>query len=194
MPGVNLAPGTQHIVAARKRRRRLFAVTWILIILLVVVWAGLFLYSQQLERQLVQTESRLQTVQTEIARLNNQAKRVEQFEAQLASLSALLNQHVVLEPVLQSIEGRLPPSLRLESLAIHARDGSVQIVGATSDIDQVAQAIASFNSGSLSDAFSNVEFGSVQRAEQAAGEDEQAEVNYGFTIDFSFDPSLVQQQ
>lgn len=193
MPSVNLAPGTQYIIAAKKRRRRVFAGVWSITALLVLIWLGLFAYQRQLEAQLEQTENKIRDVQSEIARLNEEAQRVEQFEAQLASLGDLLGQHISWDPVLQSIETLTPQSVRLESLTLRADDGQVNMIGTTTDIDQVAQAIASLTRGEGAATLENVEFGSARRTE-VGNEEEGVTVDYDFTLSFSFNPNLIRQE
>lgn len=190
MPSVNLAPGTQQIVAAQRRRRRLFLFTFLIIVAVGLAWGGLLFYRQSLNDQLTDEQDQLRKIQTEIARLSGNAERVELFEQRLGAVAGLLDQHVAWEPVFQGIERLLPPTVVLKSLDVDGNRGEVAISGITSDTDQVAGALASLLSDQNQTIFSNGQFSEVSRSVQTSAEGQEV-VEYEFQINLSFDQGLL---
>lgn len=192
MPSVNLAPGTQQIVAARRRRRRLLLLTALVLLAVGMAWGGLLWYEQSLNQDHAALQDRLRTVQTEIARLSTSAERVQLFENRLAVLGGLLNQHVRWEPLLQNIERLLPPSVTITALTIDATLGEVSLQGFTTDTDQVAQALASLLSDKTQTVFTDGTYSSIQQKVVAGAEEgAPAQVQYEFGITLSFNPSIL---
>lgn len=190
MPSVNLAPGTQQVVAAQRRRRRLFFLTFLIVLAVGMAWGGLVFYRENLSDQLADEQEQLRTIQTEIARLSGNAERVELFEQRLSAVAGLLDRHVDWEPVFQAIERLLPGTVVLKSLQVDSDQGQLSISGATTDTDQVAQALASLLSDQNQTIFSDGQFSQVGRT-VLAEEGEQQVVEYDFQITLSFDESIL---
>lgn len=189
MPSVNLAPGTQYAIAARKRRIRLFVVAVIVLIVVAIAWVGLFLYESQLKTQVRGVQEQLSNVQAELASLSDGAKRVEQFEKQINALAAVLKDHIEWEPVLQNVEKLMPPATRLSSLEANAETGELFLSGHTPDIDQLSQAIASLKSDASP--FMLGKLSGVTRVEIPQEEGTPPVIDYVFDAEFSFAKSLV---
>lgn len=193
MPSVNLAPGTQHVVAAQRRRRRLFLLTFLILVVVGIAWGGLLFYRSRLTAELEAEQEKLRTINTEIARLSDNADRVQLFERRLGAISTLLDNHITWEPVFQTIEGLLPASVTLTSLDVNASQGELSIGGVTTDTDQVAQALASLLADQSQTIFSNGKFSKVARVGQTVGEGATAQeiVQYQFQITLTFNPGIL---
>ncbi|MBI3250554.1 MAG: hypothetical protein HYZ61_01730 [Candidatus Andersenbacteria bacterium] len=189
MPSVNLAPGTQYAIAARHRRQRLFWLALVIFVILALIWVGMLLYRKQVEGELSDTRDQLSTVQSELARLNDEAQRVEAFEKQLSSLSQLMQEHVVWEPLFQGIERLLPAPVRLTNLEAKGETGELFLTGRTPDVDQLSQALASLETESSP--FDVGQLTQVTRVETPAGEGEPALVDYVFEAELTFDRNLI---
>lgn len=189
MPSINLAPGTQQVVAAQRRRQRLFVLAGVLLLAVPFVWGGLFLYRQRLDQHMTALDDRLQTVEREISQNPESTQRIELFEQRLAALGGLLDQHISWEPVLQGIERLLPASVRLKTISAGSRTGKIVIEGTTADVDQISQALASLLSGAQS-VFSSGELKNVHR-KTATTTDGQTQVSYEFQLLLAFNPSVL---
>lgn len=191
MPSVNLAPGTQYIIAAQRRRRRLFMWSIILVVALLGVWAALFMYAWQLEQRKTALEDQRRGVQLEIAKLDEGAQRVTLFEKRLASLDNLLDLHISWNVVLQDLERLLPADTVLTGFDVNSETGKLSVQGLTGNIDQVAQTLASLvNTPTHSTVFSGGTLQNIQREEQQQEEGETT-VQYRFSMDLVFDSSLL---
>lgn len=191
MPSVNLAPGTQYVIAAQRRRRRLLMWSIVLVVALLGVWAVLFIYAWQLEQRKTALEDQLRGVQLEIAKLDEGARRVTLFEKRLVSLDNLLDLHVSWNVVLQDLEKLLPAGTVLTGFEVSSETGKLSVQGLTSNIDQVAETLASLvNTPTHSTVFSSGTLESIQREEQQQEEGETT-VQYRFSMDLVFSPSLL---
>lgn len=143
MPQINLAPGTQYIIAAKRRRRMVYVASFVLIAVIFIVWGTVFATEKLYENKLTRIKSETAKVNTEIARLDEQAKRVEAFDGRLKALNTLLQQHISWDPMLKDLERLLPPAINLDNLVLAITDKTMTIKGAAATVDDVAQVLAS---------------------------------------------------
>lgn len=193
MPSINLAPGTQYIVQARKRRRRLFGFSILIIIIIAVVWLGLNTYQGRLEGNLTGVNDQLRVVEFEIAKVEPNANRITLFEERLEALDDLLTLHISWNVVLQDVERLLPPTTKLTAFTAAGDSGLVNIEGVTENIDQVAITLATLlNSSEHETVFRSGTLGGIKR--QIVGTDEEGvpdKVDYKFDAELRFDPSII---
>jgi Tfp pilus assembly protein PilN len=193
MATINLAPGTQFIVAARKRRRRLYLMSVAIAGVFALIWFGLYFYTRQLRENLEHANADLRGIQIEINKLEPDANRIFQFEQRLGALDSLLNVHISWEPLLQDLERLLPGDTVLTDLEVVNSSGNLKVQGTTSSIDQVAVTLASLiQSDNHRTAFLSGTLNSVLREEVAGGEEQPPSVRYLFSAELRFDPALVQ--
>lgn len=193
MPSINLAPGTQYIMQARKRRRRLLGISIVIVVIVAVVWIGLTFYRQRLETELADIDGQIRNVELEIARIEPNANRIVLFEERLKALDGLLNQHISWNIILQDIERLLPPNTALTTVEAEADTGEINIKGITQNIDQVAVTLASLlNSTDHQTVFISGNLNSINRNQVTAIEDEApAQIEYTFTAELRFDPAII---
>jgi Tfp pilus assembly protein PilN len=191
MPSINLAPGAQQFIAARRGRRRLYLISIFILIIAGVVWAAVALYSGQLTRQAQAYNEQLRAIQTEIARLSDPAERVRRFEARLSVVGTLLDRHISWEPVFQSIERLLPATVTLTGITVTADRGEMILEGTTSDVDQVSQTLASFLAEDDQTVFSDGELLEVSR-KTTRTEDEEI-IEYEFQLRLTFSSSSLRR-
>lgn len=194
MPDINLAPGTQFVLQARRRRRRLFMLSAFVVVLALVVWGALFLYLNRLESQQADIANQLRNVELEIASLEKEAQRIVLFEKRLTSLDSLLNSHVSWDKLLQDVERLMPGETVLTNLAVSKNGGTASVRGLTPNIDQVAVTFASLlETDTHTTVFKDARLGSVNREEVAGGELDPAQVRYRFDANLTFDPNILRQ-
>jgi len=194
MPSINLAPGTQFIVEARRRRRRLFFLSGLIAAVAILVWAGMFFYNRQLQQQQADLAERIRNVQLEIAKQDEDAKRIVLFEERLKALDILLDQHISWNVVLSDLERLIPADVVLTRLEVNSETGGLSLTGLTPDIDRVSLALASLveNTDHVS-SFKDGKLFDVRRQEtrdEAAG---TVTSQYVFTAELSFQPSILKQ-
>ncbi len=190
MPSINLAPGTQYVVAARKRRVRVFAIAGIVAIIFIVIAVGLFAYNQQISSSQATLNDQVRSVELNIAAIGEDTKRVELFENRLKDLDDLLDKHISLEPLFQDIERLLPAGTTLTTLEIDVENATVHMQGTTTDVDQVAQAIASLvDAETHKTVFTSSTFESIQRNEIT--NEEAVSIQYTFGLVLTFNPSIL---
>ncbi len=194
MATINLAPGTQFIITARRRRRRLYLMALGIAVIFSLIWLGLVLYARHLQQSLDAVNSQLRQVQLEIAKLEPDASRIRLFERRLQGMDSLLKTHISWEPVLQDLERLLPAESVLTLFDVNKDTGRVSLDGITPNIDQVAVTLASLvNTESRETVFTSGSLQSVKREETAQGEDQPAVVRYVFSAELKFDPTVVRR-
>ena len=171
---INLAPETQFAAAARRRRRVLYIIAAVIVVVALLAWLLLFGLRQRAQAQVAAVDESIAALETEITRLGGDADRVASFEGRLAALETLLDRHVTWTPLLQEFERLLPPAVTLTSLEVAEGGSTIQIAGTTPNLDDVAQLLASLETGSDRETlFSDVSLSSTFREEQV---DENGEV------------------
>lgn len=194
MPSINLAPGTQFIVEARRRRRRLFMLSGLIALGVLLIWSSLFLYNYSLAGRQAALAERIRNVQVEISKLDADAKRIVLFEERLKALDVLLNEHISWEVVWRDLERLLPGDVVLKRLEAGSETGGVSLTGLTLDIDKVALALASLiESTDHPSAFREGKLAEVRREENSNAESGVVSVQYLFSADLKFNPSLLKQ-
>lgn len=192
MPSINLAPGTQYIIAARKRRLRLYIIAVITAIVFAGAWGALYTYYQSLLKTDAGIQTKIQTANAQIQTLHDDAVRVALFEKRLVEIKTLLDTHVNWSPVFADIERLLPSDTVLTNFDASSNLPSISLQGVTSQIDQVSLAIASLSAGdSHPSVFKSGSIKSIQRQEQKNGE--VVSVAYSFNIVLTFDPKILWQ-
>lgn len=193
MATINLAPGTQYIVAIRKRRRRLFAASAIVVILAAVAWGALGLISAQTIKAKEIVDNQARNLNVTIAQAQSDAGRVVSFEKRLVTLNTLLDRHIVWNPIFTELERLLPAPTVLTSAIFDAESGTIELKGTTTDIDQVAQTMASLRTGPAHQTlFTDGTIQTVARTEVEPGPDNPAGlVYYAFTAHVTFNAAAL---
>lgn len=190
MPSINLAPGTQYIITARKRRLRLYAIAVAIIIIFLLGWLGLFMYVQVLTSSSEDVKNQLAVVDQKIQTLRSEASRVAFFEKRLTEVSQLLDNHIGWDKVFADIERLLPADTILTGLDATSGRSALTIQGKTQNVDQIAVALASLNEEqSHPSLFRNGIVKTIQRQEQQNGEANT--VLYVFTMTLEFNSEAL---
>lgn len=192
MPSINLAPGTQYIIAARKRRVRLYTIAVIILLVFAVVWGVLYTYHASLVLMNDDIEIDIKTTTAQIETLRADAVRVSLFEKRLVEVGQLLAMHVQWGPVFTDLERLLPSDTILTNLDAASETPTITVQGTTAQIDQVSLAIASLTAADAHPSvFTNGSVKNIQRQEQK--NEEQVSAVYTFTITLTFDPKTLWQ-
>ncbi len=190
MPSINLAPGTEYIIAARRRRQRLYIISIVIVVIFAIGYGILFFVNQSFANQDEALKGNIQTVDAQIQASKTDAIRVSLFEKRLTETKTLLDAHVRWDQVFTDVERLLPANVSLTGIDAGTDATTISIQGATPDMDSVAQAIASLSSGANhASMFSNGEVREVNRVEQKNGD--QTTTGYTFTITLTIDPSKL---
>ena len=171
MPSINLAPGTQYIIAARKRRARLYVIAGVIVLVFLLGWGGLFAYKQSLVQQQDKVQQEITNADGRIEELKEDAIRVTLFERRLTEVKKLLDSHITWAPVLSDLERLLPADTVLTNIDASSDSNVITLQGTTGQMDQVSLAIASLSAGQGHPSI--FESGSVkviQRQEQKNGD------------------------
>ncbi|HLC49161.1 MAG TPA: PilN domain-containing protein [Candidatus Andersenbacteria bacterium] len=193
MPSINLAPGTQYIITARKRRVRLYSIA-ILIITIFFIWGiGLYVYTRILTATSNTIKTEIGTVNQKLSQLRDEATRVELFERRLVEISQLLDVHIGWDRVLAELERLLPADTILTSFSGASQSPTIQLEGATQNIDQVALVFASLtkdkNHPSL---FERGSVKEIERQSQQTG-DGPAILTYTFSMTLEFNVDALKK-
>lgn len=192
MPSINLAPGTQYIIAARKRRIRLYAIAVLVIAVFCATWASLYTYQVSLAKADEVLVTKIQSADEQIQTLHNDAVRVALFEKRLTEVQTLLDSHANWEVVFSDLQRLLPADTVLTSFDAASDTPIIAIQGTTTQIDQVSVAVASLAASEAHPSiFTSGSVKNVQRQEQTVGD--QTSVVYSFTINLTFDPKALWQ-
>lgn len=190
MASINLAPGTEYIIAARKRRQRLYGISVGIIVLFAIGFAVLFFIQQSLTTKNDDLKVSIQTATDQIHQSQLDATRVLLFEKRLRETARLLDAHINWNPVFADIERLLPPTTVLTSVEAGSNSNVIIINGATPDIDTIAQAIASLSaSANHPSIFKNGSLVSVKKVDVKNGE--QTVSSYTFNITLTLDPATL---
>jgi uncharacterized protein YpmB len=190
MPSINLAPGTQHIIIARKRRRRLYAIAGFICIVFAVGWGALYLYKQSLTTKSDAITQDIQIANKQIQDSRDQVTRVALFEHRLTDVGKLLDSHIGWGKVFADVERLLPGDTVITSFDAKKGVSTIQIKGRTQNMDQVALALASLTAGpNHPSVFTGGSIQSIQR--QEAGDGAGGPV-YAFTLVLDFDQNVLQ--
>lgn len=194
MPSVNLAPDTRLANQAKQRLQRLLGLSAAIAIVIALIWGGIFFYKTRLAKADADVQDRIRAVDMEIAKLENDAKRIVLFENRLTSLDDLLDQHVNWEPLLRGFETLLPPQTVLERVEFDSDQGVIRVSGNTPDVDSVAQTLASLSStASRRTVFLSGTMRSVDRKETPV-DGGPAQVRYIFSAELTFDPTVLRPE
>jgi Tfp pilus assembly protein PilN len=191
MSTLNLAPAQASQAQARSRQQFLVVLIVVLALIFALIWLSLFFFAANVERGIKDVESRLHARETEIAKLNEAATRVELFESRVNILSNLLANHLSWDPLLRELERLLPPSTVLTSLSADAREGKISLSGSAPTLDQLSQFVASLENKSRHQTlFTSVTIENAQRHNLTEG-NLVVGANYVFSATFFFDPELL---
>ncbi len=191
MPSINLAPGTQYIITARKRRLRLYAITIAIIAIFLLGWFGLYMYVQILNSSSNKVKADIASVNQQIEALREDATRVAFFEKRLTDVSQILSNHVGWEKVFADVERLLPPDTVLTSFEATSGDSTITVQGITQNVDQVALALASLTeSANHPSVFSKGTVKTINRQQQVGAEGTPVGV-YTFTMTLEFNKSVL---
>ena len=193
MPSINLAPGTQYIITARKRRVRLYSIAALILTIFLVWGIGLYVYTRILTARSDAIKTEIGTVNQKLATLRDEATRVELFERRLVEISQLLDVHIGWDRVLAELERLLPADTILTSFSATSQSPTIALEGTTQNIDQVALAFASLtkdkNHPSL---FERGTVKEIQRQSQQAG-DAAATVLHTFSMTLEFNVDTLKK-
>lgn len=186
MSSINLAPGTQYIMVARKRRLRLYAIAICILIIFGIGGLGLFLYTRSLQAVSDDVKSQLAIAEQKIQSLHAEALRVALFEKRLADVSRLLDGHIGWEKIFADLERLLPADTVITQLSGGSEGSTLTLNGKTQNIDQVALALASLTQdGNHSSVFTNGTVSTVQR-QDVQNVDGATSSAYTFTMTLDF--------
>lgn len=199
MPSINLAPGTQYIIAARKRRVQLYALAIIIVGIFACAWVVLAQYEGSLLNQDEKLQTDISNANAQIEALRDKAVRVSLFEKRLVEIKTLLSTHVQWNPVFDALEKLLPADTLITSIDAASDSPTITIQGVTSNIDQIAVAIASLTRSQpgtivgtqVPSIFTAGSLKNVQRQEQKTGE--QVTSVYTFSMTLTFDVKTLWQ-
>ncbi|HSX24466.1 MAG TPA: PilN domain-containing protein [Candidatus Andersenbacteria bacterium] len=191
MASINLAPGTEYIIAARKRRQRLYIISICIVAIFGIGFGVLFFMGQSLTSQNEALKKSIQEADANIQASQADALRVSLFEKRLTQTKTLLDNHVKWDQVFADIERLLPPSAVLTGMDAGTDSSTITVEGVTPDIDAVAQTIASLSAGqNHSSFFSNGTVKEVTKGDQNASD--QSKTGYNFIITLTIDPAKLQ--
>ena len=189
---INLAPGTQYIIEARKRRQRLYITSFAIVLITLTAWGAVYWISQTRQSQLGDVLASIRGVDTEIAKSQSSADEIRSFEQRLEDLDVLLNGHVSWEIMFSEIERLLPPDTVITGINTTAKSGVIGIEGTAPDVDKIALTLASIkDSPNRSTIFSNATFSGSQRIETAIEGSADKSVTYKVSAELTFDPSVL---
>lgn len=143
MPSINLAPGTQYIMTARKRRVRLYSIAAVIILIFASWGIGLYVYVRILTAKSDGIKTEITIANQKLSKLREESKRVELFENRLVSVSKILDSHISWEQVFAELERLLPLDTVLTSFSASSTSPTIVLGGITKNIDQVALAFTS---------------------------------------------------
>lgn len=187
MPSINLAPGTQYIITARKRRMRLYAIAFAIIGIFLLGWLGLYMYVRILTSSSANVQAQVASVDQKIQALRDDATRVSLFEKRLVDVAALLDNHIGWDKVFADLERLLPADTTLTSFDATNGNSTITVQGKTANVDQIALALASLTAGvNHPSIFSKGTVTSIQRQETTNGEGAPVTVVYAFTMTLEF--------
>ncbi len=188
MPSINLAPGTQYVIAARKRRRRLYGISLLIVVVFAVGWMLMYGYVLSLRNTSEDIQGQLASANQRIQTLREDAKRVALFEKRLVDIRTLLENHISWDRVFGDIERLLPPDTIITGLDARSDNTTLTLQGRTQNIDQVALAVASLTSSAgVPSVFTSGSVKGVVREEQEGG------AIYTFTMTLEFAQSVLRQ-
>lgn len=190
MPSINLAPGTEYIIAARRRRQRLYIISFAIIAIFAIGYGVLFFVTQSLTNQNEALKGNIQTVDTQIQQSQADAVRVSLFEKRLTQTKTLLDGHVKWDQVFADVERLLPPNTSLTGIEAGTDSSTVTVQGTTPDMDSIAQTVASLSAApNHVSLFSNGAVKAVNRVDEKNGD--QSVTKYTFTITLTIDPNKL---
>jgi Tfp pilus assembly protein PilN len=190
---INLAPGTEYIIAARKRRTRLYLISVAIVVIFTIAYGVLFFYVQALEQKNTDIQAGISVASADLHKKNDIVIRVAEFEKRLTQTKALLDTHVYWESLFADLERLLPTDTVLTSFEAKSTDTTVSIQGTTPSIDAVAQAMASLSAGPAhASVFKNGIVKSVSRADQKNGE--VTSTRYSFVMTLEVDPVTLRNK
>lgn len=193
MPSINLAPGTQYIISARKRRVRLYAIAILIVGIFALAWAGLYMYQASLTKTDEGIQQKIRTADAQIQTLHNEAVRVALFEKRLGEVKNLLDNHVRWNPIFTDLERLLPSDTVITNFDATSDSPTITVQGVTAQMDQVSVAVASLTAGgSQPSVFTGGSVKSIQRQESPV-EGQAPTISYLFTLTLAFDPKILWQ-
>lgn len=193
MPSINLAPGTQYIISARKRRVRLYAIAVVIIGIFALVWVALYTYQASLTKADEGLQQKIKTADAQIQTLHNEAVRVALFEKRLGEVKNLLDNHVRWNPIFADLERLLPPDTVITSFDATSNSPKITVQGVTAQIDQISVAVASLTAGGQQPSvFTSGSVKNIQRQENAV-EGQAPSISYSFTLTLTFAPKILWQ-
>lgn len=191
MSSINLAPGTQYVMVARKRRFRLYAIAIGIISIFGIGGLGLYIYTRTLQSSSDAIKNQILVVDQKIQSLRPEALRVALFEKRLVDISKLLDSHIGWENILADLERLLPADTVVTQLNATREASSLTINGTTQNIDQIALALASLTKDvNHPSVFSSGTVKTVQRQDQENAEGAPTSL-YAFTMTLDFNQASL---
>lgn len=143
MSSINLAPGTQYIIVARRRRFRLYAIAVSIVLIFGIGGLGLFVYKRTLQASSDGIKDKIAVTEKKIQSLHDEAVRISLFEQRLGDVSKLLDSHIGWEKIFADLERLLPGDTVLTRVSAASENNSLVVSGKTQNIDQIALTLAS---------------------------------------------------
>lgn len=191
MPSINLAPGSQYIIAAQKRRVRLYSIAAIIVVFFTLAWGALYSYENVVAKKDAALQQKIQDANVQIQALRTDAVRVALFEKRLGEIKQLLDSHIHWNGVFAEIERLLPGDTVMTNIEAVSDAPTMNIQAVTSQLDSISIAIASLTNSGASGLFQSASVKNIQRQEQRNGD--RVSVVYSYTIVLAFDPKVLWQ-
>lgn len=186
MPSINLAPGTQYIITARKRRVRLYGIAVAIIVIFLLGWLGLYMYVRSLTASSEEVKAQITSVDQKIQALREEATRVSLFEKRLTDVSHLLDSHIGWDKVFAEVERLLPGDTVLTSFDAVSDSSTITVQGTTQNLDQIALALASLTSSKNHPSiFERGSVKEIRRQDQKVGEATVTVYTFTMTLEFN---------
>lgn len=193
MPSINLAPGTQYLIIARKRRFRLYSIAVVIIVIFLIGGGGLYIYKTSLESESAKIVTQIEDMDQKIKSLHDDAMRVAFFEKRLTDTSQLLDSHIGWNAIFADLERLLPADTVFIDLNASSDNGNILVRGTTQNMDQVGLALASLTtSADHPTVFESGKISSIQRQAQK-NEEAPAVILYSFDMILNFNKSVLRK-
>src|SRR3989344_4287266 len=150
MAQINLAPGSQYLIAVRRRRRMIYGTAAVIALVVIIVGAVLSVMVSRAEAEEQALQQQVQSVETQIAQASEKVKRIQLFEQRLTTLSQLMQNHRTWTRYAEELERLLPPETILTDIQGDYENGTIQLTGSTPNIDSAAIALASLKNQPIS--------------------------------------------
>jgi len=178
--GVHKAVGSGSLGRRQINFTRLAVIVGsVLLALVLLFWVGLQIYQRSLN-------GKITDIKGQIANIFSQSERAEALniintQSRAVMLQDILNSHIYSSKILSSIAAATLPKVRWSSYNLSVKDQTVVLKGQAASYVAVAQQLQAFAAAK----FSNVETAGITLNKSG---------NLDFSVNFKFDPKILQNQ